>query len=129
MSRGYGGNWTLIDPFSGLDESVVTSNVISTRFAFDLTLSRWTNSGTTSQLTYWISNASGNVHHSVHGSGVTPSTLAIPEVAWSQWTGFGHADASSEASTLDPPLGYRWARITRLGSGATFEIALNRLER
>lgn len=129
MSRGYGGNWIPIDPFSQLDESAITSNIVSTRFAFDLTLSRWTYSGTTSHLTYWVSNASGNVHHSVHGSGVTPSTMAIPEQAWSEWTGFAYADASSIASTLDPPLGYRWARITRQGSGASYNIEMNRLER
>ena len=128
----YGGNWTLINPFAGLVESCVTSNPVSTRFAFDLTLSRWTYSGTTSHLTYWISNASGNPHHSVHGSGVTPATLAIPEQAWSEWTGFAYNDAvGSQASTLDPPLGYRWARITRENreSSASYNIEINRLER
>jgi hypothetical protein len=122
MSRGYGGNWVFIDPFSGVPESVVTSNVISTRFAFDLTVSHYTTSGVTSTMTYETSNASANPF--------TGGT--INEAAWSQWTSFGSyamPHPTSKATTFDPPLGYRWARIVRENSGASHQINVHRLER
>jgi hypothetical protein len=132
MARGHGGTWHVIDPFNGLDESVLTSNVVSTRFAFDLTVSHYTTSGTTSWMTWEISNASGIPHHSTSASGVTPATLGVPEDAWSQWTSFGSyalPHATSKATTFDPPLGYRWARVQRSNSGASHQIWVNRLER
>jgi len=130
MAGSYGGNWTYIDPFSALDVSVLTSNIVSTRFAWDVTASFYTTSGTTNEHKWWVSNASGNPHHSVHGSGMTPSTNGIPEASWSNWTSFCHIDAAvSGASFIDPPLGFRWARITRQASGASVVVAVNRLER
>jgi hypothetical protein len=83
-------------------------------------------------MTWEISNASGNPHHDLLGSGVTPATNGIPEVAWSQWTSFGSyamPHATSIATTFDPPLGYRWARVMRENSGASHQIWINRLER
>ena len=130
MARGYGGNWTYIDPFSGLDESVITSNVVSTRFAMDVTASFYTTSGKTDELKWWVSNASGNMHTGVQSSGFTPSISGIPEASWSHWTSFGHiAAAVSGASFIDPPLGFRFARITRTPSGGSFVVQINRLER
>jgi hypothetical protein len=128
--KAYGGTWQYINPFGPLDESVVTSNVVSTRFAWDITASYYTTSGTTDEYKWWVSNASGNVHDGTHGSGVTPSINGIPEASWSHWTSFGHIDAAvSGASFIDPPLGFRWARITRENSGASIVVQLNRLER
>jgi hypothetical protein len=130
MAGAYGGNWTYINPFGPLDESVLTSNIVSTRFAWDVTASFYTISGTTNEHVWWVSNASGNPHHSVHGTGTTPSLAGIPEASWSQWTSFGHIDAAvSGASFIDPPLGFRWARITREASGASITVQVNRLER
>jgi hypothetical protein len=122
MARGYGGVWSYIDPFSGVAVSTTTSNVISTRYAYDLTVSYFTTSGVTSTLTWEISNSSMNPF-----IGET-----IPEGSWSQWTSFGSyavPHATSKATTFDPPLGYRWARIVREASGATFAITVGRFER
>ena len=122
MSRGYGGNWSWVDPFSGVAESALTSNVVSTRFAFDLTVSHFTTSGVTSWMTWEISNASAE-----HFRGET-----IPEAAWSGWTSFGSYSVphpTSKATTFDPPLGYRWARVLRTASGASHSITVARLER
>jgi hypothetical protein len=123
MGRGYGGVWNWIDPFSGVAVSALTSNVVSTRLAFDLTVSYFTVSGTTSTLTWEISNST--INDVFHGG-------TIPEASWSQWTSFGsyaQPHVSSKATTFDPPLGYRWARILREGSGATFNITVGRFER
>ena len=105
------------NPFRGLAESATTSNVIDTRLTFDVTLSWRTTSGTTSTTTYQLSNGDG-----------LRNTQAIPETSWSDWTVFGNTGVSGQPSlvtTLDPPLGYRWARILRENSGASFEVFMN----
>jgi hypothetical protein len=124
MARG----GTYIDPFSGLNASVLTSNIVSTRYAFDMTLSVYTTAGSSSTYTYQVSNASGNPHDGVLSSGNTPSTLGIPEASWSNWTDL-LTNLVSGATTWDPPLGYRWARIMRTGSDASVTVDINRWER
>ncbi len=123
MARGYGGVWNWIDPFSGVAVSALTSNVISTRYAYDLTVSYFTVSGVPSTHTWEVSNSS--INDVFHGG-------TIPEASWSEWTSFGSyavPHATSKATTLDPPLGFRWARILREGSGATLDITVGRFER
>ncbi len=108
------------DPFRGLAVSALTSNVMDTRGAFDITLSWRTTSGNTSINTYQISNASG-------------FNMLIPETTWSDWTNFGDqvipATQPSGVTTFEPPLGYRFARIQAEQSGASFEINVNILYR
>ncbi len=119
MSRGpYHASYQ--DPFRGLAVSAVTSNLIDTRAAFDVSLSWRTTSGSSSVNTYQISNASG-------------FNMSIPETTWSDWTVFGDgsipATQPSGVSTFEPPLGYRFARILKELSGASFEINVNILYR
>ena len=119
MSRGpYHASY--LDPFRGKDVSAVTSAIIDTRAAFDLTLSWRTTSGVSSVNTYQISNASG-------------FNMLIPETTWSDWTVFGDgvipANQPSGVSTFEPPLGYRFARVLKELSGASFEINVNILYR
>ncbi len=105
------------NPFLRLAESAVTSNLVDTRYAFDVTLSWRTTSGTTSITTYQISNGDG-----------LKNTSSIPETSWSDWTVLGTIGITGQPSlvtTLDPPLGYRWARILRENSGASLEIFMN----
>jgi hypothetical protein len=119
MSRVYN---IFVNPFQGLAESITTSNVVDTRFAFDITLSWRTTSGVTSVLTYQTSNDNTNLHGT------------ITEATWSDWTVIGTTGGFSGSSTLDPPLGYGWARILRevppaSASSASFAIDMNVLYR
>ncbi len=105
------------NPFRGLAESAVTSNIVDTRLAFDVTLSYRTTSGVTSVHTYQISNGDG-----------LRNTQAIPETSWSDWTNFGTTVITNQPSfvtTFDPPLGYRWARVLRDLSLGSIEIFMN----
>jgi hypothetical protein len=132
MPEGYGVGSTLLNPFSNLSESVVTSNAFFTGAAFNLTLSYRTDSGVTSTLTWQISDDEGDAHDETHGSGLTPSTCGIAEASWSHYTSFGSVEQLSETfptKTLSVPLGYRWARILRENSGASFVFELVRVER
>lgn len=99
----------VIDPFDGVSESGVTSNVIDVRDAFDHTISWRTTSGTTSINTIQISV---NTFRSFNQA-------SIPEGSWSNWSTFGDSQLSQ---TINPPLGETHVRILRENSGASFEV-------
>jgi len=95
-----------INPFRGLAESVITSNPLDCRDAFDISLSFQTTSGTSSVFTYLVSNHSGH-----------PDT--IPQTSWSHWT---LVIPPSGVSVLEPPLSFRYAAIMRPASGASWQF-------
>ena len=99
--------WTAVDPYAGLAESIVTSNVLDARDAFDIGFSWYTTSGTSSVFTYQVSNTS------VEGVG------SIPAASWSNWT---FVVPTSGASVMEPPLSYGYARLLRTTSGASFQF-------
>lgn len=105
------------DPFDRLAASVVTSNVLDTRDAYDVSATCYIASGTSSLWTYQVSNNSN-----------TLSTLSsIPEAAWSNWTVYvAPSGNSSFASCLELPISYRFARIIRTVSGASMVIEWNK---
>jgi hypothetical protein len=96
-----------VNPFQGVAESATSSNVLDCRDAFDISLSFRTLSGTSSVLSYWVSNSS--VNH--------PDLVA--ENSWSHWTTI---IPPSGVSVLEPPLSFRWARVSRPASGASWEF-------
>ena len=106
-------------PFIGLAESAVTSTIIDTRLAFDVTVSFNTTSGTTSAHTYQISNDAAGV----------PASGTPAEASWSHWTVFGDVTWASGSTTFDPPLGYAWARVLRDVSNGSFDIDIHVLYR
>jgi hypothetical protein len=108
-----------INPYQDLAASIVTSNLIDTRDAFDLTLSWRTASGTSSVLSYQISNASQNP---AFGE-------SIPEASWSHYTLFGLLGIPSTSTFFEPPLGFRWARCLRTVSGGSYVIEINKFVR
>jgi hypothetical protein len=89
------------NPYNGLD----------TTDAFDVSATCYIASGTSSLWTYQVSNSSlsrGGAH---------------PEAAWSNWTLYvAPSGNSSFASCLELPISYRYARIIRTVSGASFVI-------
>lgn len=102
------------DPFRGLAESIKTSNVLDARDAFDISVSIYITSGTSSVLSYQVS-----------GSSVGPDSIA--EASWSLWTNYiAPSGNSSNASVIEPPLSYPWHRILRPASGASFQINWNK---
>ena len=102
-----------VDPYSGLAASVITSNVLDCRDAFDISVTVHITSGTSSDFTYQVSNLS-----------VKPQAgVAAHELAWSNWTRYvAPSGNSSSASCLEVPLAYNWARILRTTSGASMQI-------
>lgn len=100
--------WSYQDPFEGVAESGITSNVIDLRDVHDWTLSWYTTSGATSSHTIQLSNASN--------TGLDSGD--IPEAAWSNWTEYA---GSWLSRTITPPLGVRWGRILREASGASVQ--------
>ena len=111
-----------VNPFQGVAESAVTSNTIDTRYAFDIGCSFYTASGTTNEHYWWISNDLAPYTHSDGAHTVTEAT-------WSRFTTFADVDAAvSGASFFDPPLGFRWARITRETSRASVTVYVNIME-
>lgn len=96
------------DPYRGLAVSVVTSNPMHTRDAFDLSVSWHTTAGSSSTFTYQVSNAT--------------SIEAIAEKEWSNVTSF----FPSVGSYFQPPLGFRYARILRSVSGSSLVFAFNK---
>lgn len=96
-----------LDPYDGVAESGVTSNVLDTRDAFDFTVSTYTSAGTASLLTYQVSNWTGDIGN--------PRDASIPEASWSNWTTF----TPSAATVLAPVLGAGYARILRTPSLAS----------
>lgn len=104
-----------INPFDGVAESAITSELIDLRDAFDWSFSYYTTSGTVSAHTLQLSNAVG------------PESIA--EASWSNWTQFGKTGLGSVATTKFPPLGVRYARILRAASGASITININKLVR
>lgn len=99
-------NFTVpFDPYSGLAVSVVTSNVIDLRDAFDWTLSTWTSAGTASPLTVQVTS---------------DGTLEadITAASWSNFTTF----TASAATVTSPLLGARWARVLRTPSLASHQL-------
>lgn len=97
--------WVTQDPYAGLAASVVTSHVLDFRDAFDASLSWYTTSGTSSVFTYQASNSSAGIE-------------SIPAASWSDWT---FVVPTSGASVKELPLGYRWGRVLRTVSGASFQ--------
>jgi len=111
-------------PFTGQVESDSTSSVIDTRYAFDVTVSWRTTSGTTSIFTYQISNDFDGVAASANPA----------DASWSDWTAFGDSSlfgVNSLTSTFDPPLGYAWARLLRenRASSSSMDIDIHVLYR
>lgn len=105
-----------IDPYVGLAASVVTSDTVDTRDAFNLTLSWRTSSGTSSILSYQVSNSS-----------LGPAS--VPEASWSHYTIFGLTGLGATSATFAPPTGYRWARVVRTVSNASYVVEINKLVR
>jgi len=99
------------NPYAGLAESIVTSNVIDLRDAAAWTLSAYTSSGTSSVLSVDLSNATGGFPGAM-------DTAGIPEASWSHHTLFG---LTSGASFMTPP-NARWARVRRTVSNASYVI-------
>lgn len=93
--------------------SNTTSEVIDCRDAFDLAISAYTSAGTTSVLTYQVSNYTGRI-------GLL-AEATIPEGSWSNWTVF----TPSESTIMSPILGARYARILK-GPTGTFVISYNK---
>jgi hypothetical protein len=103
-------NFTVpLDPYSGLAVSVVTSNVIDLRDAFDWTFSTWTSAGTTSPLTVQISS-----------DGTLEADIAA--ASWSNFTTF----SASAATVTSPLLGARWGRLLRTPSLASHQFRVNK---
>lgn len=101
-----------VNPYQGLAASVVTSNVLDTKDAFDVSATCYIASGTSSLWTYQVSNAS-----------VENPADTIAEAAWSNWTLYvAPSGNSSFASCVELPISYRYARFLRTVSGASFVI-------
>lgn len=113
MSRGI---WIDFDPYDGVAESGITSNVIDLRDAKRYTLSVRTTSGVTaSAVTFQVSNATGDL----------TQTGNITESAWS--TNFSESPGGTDLFD-DLPTGVRWGRVLRdLDSSASFEFRLNKV--
>lgn len=99
------------DPYSGLAESAVTSNVVDLRDAFDARLSVRTISGTVAGITLQVSNHTGGLHGS-----------EVAEESWSNFTSI----SPSAATIVALPLGVRWFRSLRTASGASLALELNK---
>lgn len=99
----------LTDPYSGLAVSVVTSNVMDFRDAFDATLSIWSSAQTTSVLTIQVTS---------DGTREADITAA----SWSDWTTF----SPSAATVVAPILGARWGRILRTPSSGSLQFRMNK---
>lgn len=97
------------DPFSGLAVSVVTSQIIDLRDAFDWTLSTWTSAGTASPLTLQVTS-----------DGTTSADITA--ASWSNWTVF----TPSGATVVAPILGVRWARILRNPSTGSHQFRVSK---
>lgn len=78
-----------------------TSEVVDCRDAFDITVSLYTSAGTTSVMTWQVSNWTGRY-------GV-PADGSIPAATWSNWTNF----SPSGATAFAPILGVRYARLLK----------------
>jgi hypothetical protein len=103
-----------INPYKGLADSVVTSNVFHLMDAFDWSYSWYTTSGATSRVTLQLSNSAAD------------DSAGIPEASWSRWTVFGHtAKPASGASIGFPPLGVRYGRFLRWASANTARITID----
>lgn len=96
-----------VNPFSELAESVLTSNTLDCRDAFDISMSFLTTSGTSSVLTYLVSNSS------------VERPELVPQTSFSHWT---LIVPPSGVSVMEPPLSYRWAAVKRPASGASWQI-------
>lgn len=103
------------DPFGGMAASVVTSHILDCRDAFDISLSWYTTSGTSSMFTYQVSGSSLEL-------GSDGSSIAAG--SWSNWT---FVLLPSGASVMEPPLGVPYARILRTVSGASIQMDWNKL--
>ena len=101
------------DPYTGVAASVITSNVVDLRDAFDLSVSWFTTSGATSTITLQISNAD--------------LIESIAEASWSNFTRFGQNAPlpSSQASTIFPALGVRYLRFLRRSGSTPADVQIN----
>lgn len=104
-----------VNPFHGLGYSTRTSNVIDLRDAFDWSYSYYT-----------IAAGAGRVHTLQLSDANDPDNIAA--AGWSTWTSWTPA-VPSGATIKFPPLGVRFARITRAASGTTTVIDINKLVR
>ena len=93
--------------FSGL-----TSPVIDTRDAFDISYSIYTSAGTSTGFNYQVSNWTGRI--GIHGD--------PPEASWSIWTSF----TPSLATDIHPVLGPRYARFVKDGATGTFVVSYSK---
>ena len=98
------------DPYGGLPESAVTSNVVDARDAYTLTYSVWTSAGTTSLLTLQVSNDGARIDD------------PIAEASWSVWTAF----TPTGPTMVTGPVGVRWHRWLRTPSAASVRITANK---
>ena len=92
--------------FSGL-----TSRVVDTRDAFDISYSLYTSAGTSTGFNYQVSNWTGRL-----GEGNPP------EITWSTWTTF----TPSVATDFHPVMGPKYARWFKDGATGTFVVAYNK---
>lgn len=99
-----------VDPFEGLEASVVTSNSFELRAAVAWTLSWYTTSGTTSTHTLQISNYSGS-----------PSASGV-STGYVNYTTFG----TGTPTLIEPPIGVRYGRILRSTSSASVVVDIAR---
>ena len=103
-----------IEPYDGLAESAVTSNVIDLRDAFDFNISTWTSAGTASAITLQVSDWTGDGRLG-----------AVPEASWSNYTSFTPSGATAHPHLLGPA----YARVLRTPSLASHVFAARKLVR
>ena len=107
--------WNSSDPFANIAVSVVTSDVIDVRDAFDVMISWRTTSGLTSRCTLQMYVAEAGV----------PAVFV--EGRWSNWTKFGETTSTpaSLSSLIIPPLGIGHIRILRQVAGAPSQTSFD----
>ena len=102
-------------PYRSLAESVVTSNYIDMRDSYQMGLTAYISSGTSSIFTIQITS---------HQSAIVDSQWSsIPEAAWSNWTVcVAPSGMSASAVAYELPTDFPLARIIRTVSNASFVI-------
>jgi hypothetical protein len=104
--------WVQINPFNGVAESAVTSNVFDLRDAVEWTFSWRTTSGTTSAHTLQLSNSSVRI-----GLDTVPPASFINDKTF----GTGSPDL------IEPSMSARYGRMLRDVSNATLAIEVHKL--
>lgn len=101
------------NPFEGLAESVKTSNVVDLRTVEIWSWSWRTTSGTTENVTFQVSNGTGD-------------TFTAPiNAGFSDFTVFG----TGAASVFTGPVGVRFGRFVRSASSASIVVDVSKIQR